>query len=156
EAGATAFRLPIVPDDPDRLAAALMGAAASADLVLLLSGSAKGADDHTVCVIERVGQLVVQGVAIKPGHPVALGLTGATPLMGVPGYPVSAVLAFELLAVPLLAALGAPTLERPHARATAATGMTSTPLSDEWMRLRLARVSGTLLAVPLRRGAGVL
>jgi putative molybdopterin biosynthesis protein len=76
--------------------------------------------------------------------------------MGVPGYPVSAVLAFELLAVPLLAMVGGRAIERPRARATAAAAMTSTPRSDEWMRLRLARVSGTLLALPLRRGAGVL
>ena len=103
--GAIAARIPIAPDDPDVLADTLERLAADADLVLVLSGSAKGTDDHTVAVIERVGSVVVQGVAIKPGHPVVLGVVGSTPVMGVPGYPVSATLAFDLFVTPYLAAL---------------------------------------------------
>jgi putative molybdopterin biosynthesis protein len=157
EAGGTVTLLPIVPDDPVLLEAALLGAAAAADLVLLLSGSAKGADDHTVTVLERAGEVVVQGVAVKPGHPVVLGHSGGTPLVGVPGYPVSAALAFELFAAPLLAELGGHTAAtRPRVRAGAAAAISSTPHSDEWIRLRLALVGGELRAVPLRRGAGVL
>lgn len=157
QAGGVAVRAPIVPDDPNLLTAALEHAAAAADLVLLLAGSAKGTDDHTVAVIERVGQVVVQGVAVKPGHPVVLGLVGSTPVIGVPGYPVSAALAFELFAAPLLTALGGgPTPERPRARATARAGIRSTPRSDEWVRVRAGRIGADLVALPLRRGAGVL
>jgi putative molybdopterin biosynthesis protein len=157
QAGGEAVAAPIVPDDPDLLTTALEGAATEADLVLLLSGSARGADDHTVAVIERVGEIVVQGVAVKPGHPVVLGLVGSTPVIGVPGYPVSAALAFELFATPLLTTLGGVlTTERPRIQATARAEIRSTPRSDEWVRVRVGRVGGELVAIPLRRGAGVL
>ena len=67
--------------DPEHLAAALEQAAADADLVLLVAGSAKGAGDHAVSVIGAVGQIVARGVAIRPGHPVVLGLAGSTPVI---------------------------------------------------------------------------
>jgi len=156
QAGGVAVREPIVPDDPDLLTAALERAADAADLVLLVAGSAKGTDDHTIAVIERVGRAVVQGVAVKPGHPVVLGLVGSTPVVGVPGYPVSAALAFELFAAPLLDTLGGLTPERPRVRATARAEIRSTPRSDEWVRVRVGRIGADLVAFPLRRGAGVL
>jgi putative molybdopterin biosynthesis protein len=157
QAGGVARKAPIVPDDPNLLAEALGEAAARADLVLLLSGSAKGTADHTVAVIERLGKVVVQGVAVRPGHPVILGVVGTTPVIGVPGYPVSAALAFELFAAPLLATLGGwhPT-DRPRVRATARAEILSTPRSDEWVRVRIGRIAGGLVVLPLRRGAGVL
>ena len=70
---------PIVADDPGLLAEALGAAAAEADLVLLLSGSAGGAGDHAVSVMERLGHVVAQGVAVKPGHPVVLAHCGPSP-----------------------------------------------------------------------------
>ncbi len=157
QAGGVAVRSRIVPDDPDLLTAALEGAAGEADLVLLVAGSARGAGDHTVAVMQRVGQVVVQGAAVRPGHPVVLGLTGSTPVIGVPGYPVSAALAFELFAAPLLARLGGEhTPERPRVRATCEAEIRSTPRSDEWVRVRVGRIGQSLVALPLRRGAGVL
>ena len=157
EAGGVATRGPIVADDPVALAEALAAAAAEGDLVLFLSGSAGGAGDHAVSVMEQLGHVVAQGVAVKPGHPVVLAHCGPVPVIGVPGYPVSAALAFELLGVPLLAELGGRLVApRPRVRATAAVELRSTPASDEWVRLRLARLGTGLVATPLRRGAGVL
>jgi putative molybdopterin biosynthesis protein len=157
EAGGVALRRPIVPDDPELLTTALAEAAAEADLVLLVAGSAKGRGDHAVAVIAEAGEVVVQGVSIRPGHPVVLGLTGSTPVIGVPGYPVSAALAFELFGVRLVAALGERQLTpRPRVRAVAPIEIPSTTGSEEWVRVRLGRVGGDLLAIPLRRGAGVL
>ena len=157
QAGGVAIRAPIVPDDPELLAAALERAAGEADLVLLVAGSARGAGDHTVAVMQRVGQVVVQGAAVRPGHPVVLGLVGSTPVIGIPGYPVSAALAFELFAAPLLARLaGGRPPERTRARARAGDEIRSTPRSDEWVRVRVGRIGEDLVALPLRRGAGVL
>jgi len=157
ETGGIAERRPIVPDDPEHLAAALEQAAADADLVLLVAGSAKGAGDHAVSVIGAVGQIVARGVAIRPGHPVVLGLAGSTPVIGVPGYPVSAALAFELLGARLLAELvGRPIARRRTTTAIAPLEIPSTPRSEEWIRVRLGRVASHLLALPLRRGAAVL
>ncbi|MEA2245770.1 MAG: molybdopterin molybdotransferase, partial [Solirubrobacteraceae bacterium] len=157
ELGAEARRLPIEPDDPDRIATAIHAAAAGADLVIVVAGSSAGRDDHTAAVIERAGTLAVHGVAVRPGHPVVLGAVDATPVLGAPGYPVSAALTFDIFAAPLLARLeGAPPPESPVAQARLARKLASTMGMDDWVRVRLGRVGGRLVATPLPRGAGVL
>ncbi len=156
-AGAEAWRSEIVPDDPDRIAATVREAAARADLVIVVAGSSAGRDDHTAAIVERLGTLAVHGVAVRPGHPVVLGAVDATPVLGAPGYPVSAALTFDIFAAPLLAALeGAAPAERPRARARVARKLASTMGMDDWVRVRLGRVGGALVATPLPRGAGVL
>src|SRR3954454_7397050 len=157
EAGCEARRLPICPDAPERIAAAVREAAATADVVLIGAGASAGRDDHTATVVERTGTLVAHGVAVKPGHPVVLGVVDRTPVIGVPGYPVSAALTFDIFVRPLVASLeGAAPAERPRARARLARKLASTMGMDEWVRLRLGRVGGALVATPLPRGAGVL
>src|SRR3954449_6188531 len=157
EAGCEAVRTEIVPDEPDQIAAAVREAAARADLVIVVAGSSAGRDDYTAGIVERLGTLAVHGVAVRPGHPVVLGAVDATPVLGCPGYPVSAALTFEIFAAPLLAALeGATPPERPRARARVARKLASTMGMDDWVRVRLGRVRGELVATPLPRGAGVL
>ncbi|MEA2270168.1 MAG: molybdopterin molybdotransferase [Solirubrobacteraceae bacterium] len=157
QAGCEARRLPIEPDDPERIAAAIRAAAADADLVIVVAGSSAGRDDHTAAVIDRLGTLAVHGVAVRPGHPVVLGALDATPVLGAPGYPVSAALTFDIFAAPLLAALeGSAPAERPRARARVARKLASSMGMDDWVRVRLGRVGGALVATPLPRGAGVL
>lgn len=157
EAGCEATVTAILADDPAVLAAALTAAADTADLVILIAGSSAGRDDYTARVVAAAGTLAVHGVAVKPGHPVVLGVTGATPVMGAPGYPVSAALTFDIFAAPLLAALeGAPPPERPETTARLARKLPSSIGSDDWIRVRLGRVGGEIVATPLPRGAGVL
>ncbi|MEA2245834.1 MAG: molybdopterin molybdotransferase, partial [Solirubrobacteraceae bacterium] len=157
QAGCEARRLAIEPDDPERIAAAVRGAAAGAVLVIVVAGSSAGRDDHTAAVIDRLGTLAVHGVAVRPGHPVVLGAVDATPVLGAPGYPVSAALTFDIFAAPLLASLeGAAPAERPRARARVARKLASSMGMDDWVRVRLGRVGGALVATPLPRGAGVL
>jgi putative molybdopterin biosynthesis protein len=156
-AGCAAWRSEILPDDPDAIAAAAREAASRADLVIVVAGSSAGRDDHTATIVERLGVLAVHGVAVRPGHPVVLGAVDATPVLGAPGYPVSASLTFEIFAAPLLAELeGATPAERPRARARIARKLASTMGMDDWVRVRLGRVGGELVATPLPRGAGVL
>jgi putative molybdopterin biosynthesis protein len=157
EAGCEARAEAIVPDDPALIEAAVARAAAAADLVVVIAGSSAGRDDHTAAVVERAGRLLVHGVAVRPGHPVVLGEVGGTPVLGAPGYPVSAALTFELFALPLLAALeGVAPVGRPRARARLARRLASPMGADDWIRVRLGRVGGALVAAPLPRGAGVL
>src|ERR671923_755042 len=157
EAGCETIALDIEPDDPDRIAAAVRDAAARADLVIVVAGSSAGRDDYTAAVVERLGTLAVHGVAVRPGHPVVLRAVDATPVLGAPGYPVSASLTFDIFAVPLLAALeGATPPERPRARARLARKYASSMGMDDWVRVRLGRVGGELVATPPPRGAGVL
>ncbi len=161
EFGWEARTTPVVPDDPDRIIAALRQAAAEADLVVLVAGSSAGRDDYTARVVEAAGTLAVHGVAVKPGHPVVLGAVTevgeGTPVLGAPGYPVSAALTFEIFAAPLLSRLeGAAPRERPFVHARLARKLASTLGSDDWVRVRLGKVGGEIVATPLPRGAGVL
>ena len=157
EAGATATIAPIVPDDPEALRRSLEEACASADVVLVLAGSSAGRDDHTANVVASAGALSVHGIAVKPGHPVVLGVVANTPVVGVPGYPVSAALTFELLVSPLLAELqGTGVVQNPRAQASVARKIGSALGVEDWVRVRLGQVGGTLVAAPLAGGAGVL
>jgi putative molybdopterin biosynthesis protein len=157
EAGCEVETTAILPDDPARIAAAVRDGAARSDLVIVIAGSSAGRDDHTAAVVKHAGTLLVHGVAVKPGHPVVLGVVDGTAVLGAPGYPVSAALTFEVFALPLLAALeGTAPQARPRARARLARRLASSLGSDDWIRVRLGRVGGGLVAAPLPRGAGVL
>ena len=171
-AGCEAHRFEITPDDPEEIAAAVRAAAPRSDLVIVIAGSSAGRDDHTAAVVAEVGTLAVHGVAVRPGHPVVLGVVhgerpnapggqvggrAPTPVLGAPGYPVSAALTFDIFAAPLLARLeGAPPPEAPTAQARLTRKLASTMGMDDWVRVRLGRVEGRLVATPLPRGAGVL
>ena len=156
-AGCTSIVLAICRDDPARIAEAVVAAAAEADLVLIGAGSSAGRDDYTARVVAQVGAVAVHGVAVKPGHPVVLGVVGSVPVIGVPGYPVSAAMTFDLFAAPLLADLeGVAPVMRPRARVRLARKLVSTMGSDDWVRLRVGRVRGELVGAPLARGAGIL
>jgi putative molybdopterin biosynthesis protein len=157
EVGSRAHVTEIIPDDPDIITAAVTSAAAEADLVLLIAGSSAGRDDHTARVVAGAGTLAVHGVAVRPGHPVVLGVVDRTPVIGVPGYPVSAALTFDIFAAPLLAELeGAAPRERPSTAAHLARKLPSAIGMDDWVRVRLGRVRDRVVATPLPRGAGVL
>ena len=157
EAGCEAWCLPVQPDDPAGIAAAVRAAAADADLVVVVAGSSAGRDDHTARVVGDCGVLAVHGVAVRPGHPVVLGVVDATPVLGAPGYPVSAALTFEIFALPLLAALeGTAAAVRPTTTARLARKLPSVVGMDDWVRVRLGVVAGQVVATPLPRGAGVL
>ena len=107
--------------------------------------------------MSSVGTLAVHGVAVRPGHPVVLGTVGRTPVLGAPGYPVSAALTFDIFAAPVLdELLGAPPRRRPRADAKLARKLASPLGMDDWVRVRLGSVGGSLVATPLPRGAGVL
>jgi putative molybdopterin biosynthesis protein len=157
ERGCHAYCLPIEPDDPERIARAARAAAAGCDLLIIVAGSSAGRDDYTARVVADLGTLAVHGVAVRPGHPVVLGTLDRTPVLGCPGYPVSAALTFDIFAAPLLAELeGAAPSQRPSTRARLARKLASVVGMDDWVRVRLGRVGGRIVATPLPRGAGVL
>ncbi|HEY0572731.1 MAG TPA: molybdopterin biosynthesis protein [Pseudonocardia sp.] len=160
ELGCEARVTEIITDDPAAITKALRTAAADADLVILIAGSSAGRDDYTARVVAEAGTLAVHGVAVRPGHPVVLGTVAgepATPVLGAPGYPVSAALTFDIFAAPMLADLqGAAPRERPSTTARLARKLPSAIGMDDWVRVRLGRVAGEVVATPLPRGAGVL
>jgi molybdopterin molybdotransferase len=97
--------LGIVPDDPATVAATLRRAAEASDLIVTSGGVSTGEEDHVRAAIANHGSLYFWRLAIKPGRPVAMGQVGATPLAGLPGNPVAALLTFALVARPIIEAL---------------------------------------------------
>lgn len=157
EWGGVATRLPPVPDRQDLLRAAVAGAIADHDVIVVNAGSSAGAEDHTATVLSEFGEVVVHGVAIRPGHPVILGVAAGKPALGLPGYPVSAALTADLFLRPLLYRLqGLTPPPRPAVTATISRKLLSPIGEDEFVRVTLGRVDGRLIATPLARGAGVV
>ena len=148
----------VIPDDYQSLLEMLRQAVRSdADLVLINAGSSAGSEDYTAGLIAELGQVLVHGVTMMPGKPVMLGLVEGKPVIGVPGYPVSAILAFEQFARPLLFSMqGMPTPAEPEATATLGRKLPSRLGLEEFVRVILGRVKDRLVAMPLQRGAGVI
>lgn len=156
--GGQATRYPIIPDNFEQIRATVAEAAQTHDLVLLNAGSSAGSEDFSARVVESLGQLLVHGVAVRPGHPVIIGMTGAhTLIIGVPGYPVSAALTGEIFVEPVLAKWQG---REPHAPPTLTATLTRKVLSpvgdDDYVRVTVGEVGGQVVATPLTRGAGVI
>jgi len=160
--GGEPTRFPIIKDDFDLICERVLDAAQTHDLVLLNAGSSAGAEDFSAKVVEKLGQLLVHGVAVRPGHPVILGMVNRKPqnlkpIIGVPGYPVSAALTVDIFVEPILATwLGRPVRELPKETATLTRKIVSPGGDDDFVRVAVGRVGDKLLAAPLSRGAGVI
>jgi putative molybdopterin biosynthesis protein len=163
--GGQAVRFPIIPDRFELIQQTVRQAAEQHDLILLNAGSSAGSEDFSARVIETLGEVLVHGVAVRPGHPVILGMIhlnqaggrSQTPIIGVPGYPVSAALTAEIFVEPLLAGwLGRRPAEPITVSATLTRKVTSPAGDEDYMRVAVGRVGEKLLAAPLARGSGVI
>jgi len=157
QAWGTFTRWPMLPDDLEALKAAIVAATGEHDLVLVLAGSSAGTRDFTARAVRETGTLLVHGVAVRPGHPVIMGMVNNTPVIGVPGYPVSAALTGELFVRPLLyrwAGQAAPRQER--IKGTLTRKLTSPTGDDDFVRVTVGQVGERTLVTPLSRGAGVI
>lgn len=156
EWGAEPVLHPVVPDDLDAIRAAVREAALSSDLILVSAGSSHGSRDFTAMVMEELGEVLVHGVATRPGKPVVLGRVGPVPAIGVPGYPVSAALALELFARPLIASMtGVPVPAAETTTAVLSRSIVSPMGVDEFVRVKLGKVGDRLVATPISRGAAL-
>ena len=157
EWGAEARRLPIVPDERGLLAAAVSGAIDDCDLVIVNAGSSAGSRDYTSSIVEQLGELVVHGIAIRPGHPTILGIARGKPLIGIPGYPVSALLTTELVVKPIVFHLqGIVPPAPPRIKASVSRKISSSMGQDDFVRVTLGRIGERIVATPLSGGAGVI
>ncbi len=157
ECGGAPEVFPAVADDPALLEQALRDALPDHHLVALIAGSSAGEHDFTAEVIAGAGELLAHGIEVMPGKPAVLGAAAGKPVIGVPGYPVSAiVIAREILQPALRKMLGAGPASPPTARAVAPRKIPSRLGLEEFVRVTLGRVEDRLMAVPLARGAGVI
>jgi len=157
EAGGTATVLPSASDNPAKLKEALRGALQDHHLVAIIAGSSAGEHDFTAQIIEEEGELLAHGIDVMPGKPAVLGVVQNKPVVGVPGYPVSAIVVAREIIEPALAKfLGQGFVSRPKVRALVPKKIDSHLGLEELVRVILGRVDNKLVAVPLRRGAGVI
>ncbi len=155
--GGEATRLEAVPDDFDRILSTVRKALADHDMVIINAGSSAGSEDYTARVVETLGELFVHGVAIRPGHPIVLGVAEGKPILGAPGFPVAAALSFDLFARPVLYRMqGLEPPERPRTRAVLTRKVLSPMGEDEFLRVTLGRVGKRVVATPLKRGASII
>ncbi|MDR0323823.1 MAG: molybdopterin biosynthesis protein [Treponema sp.] len=145
----------VIPDDPALLENAVKNALSQYDMILIIAGSSAGTEDYTAVVLKKLGKIIVHGAAIKPGKPVILAVADGKPVIGIPGYPVSAFIAYRNFVSPVLARLaGKKEAELPVAEAIIAKRLVSSLKHREYVRVKVGNVDGRLVASPLARGAG--
>jgi molybdopterin molybdotransferase len=163
--GAATTDLGILPDDPDRLARAIAGAAAGHDLVVTSGGVSTGEADHVRRAVEAIGRLVFWRVAIKPGRPVAMGVVpangpkGSAAFVGLPGNPAAVYVTFARVVRPLLLRLaGAEAVPLLALPVRAAFGYRKKAGRREYVRVKLKRAAdGAVDAVKhAQEGAGII
>ena len=158
EAGGEFVSCPIVRDDPREIKDAVRSASREGcDVVVVNAGSSAGSEDYTPSIVEEMGEVLVHGVSIMPGKPTLLGVVDERPIIGIPGYPVSAVISCELFVKPLIAAmLGIAAPKRESIRVVPTRRLPSKLGVEEFVRVRAGRVGERVVATPLPRGAGVI
>jgi putative molybdopterin biosynthesis protein len=158
ECGADAEILKPVPDVPGKLKNALETALASRyDLIMLIAGSSAGSEDFTPALLEELGKLLVHGIAVMPGKPALLAAIEGRPVVGIPGYPVSAAVAFREFAHPLLFIMqGLTPPEYNHVEVIVGRKIPSKLGLEEHVRVILGNVGGKTVAMPISGGAGVI
>ena len=157
EWGGEAVRHAIVPDDLGLLKENILSALGRSDLVVVNAGSSAGQQDFTVHALRDLGEVFVHGIHIRPGKPVILGMVQGKPVVGIPGYPVSAVLTLDLFIKPVIHAWqGQPAPAPAIIKATLSRQVASTMGLEEFLRVKVGIVEGRFIATPVSRGAGML
>ncbi len=157
EWGGKPKRLSSVPDDPDLIKDALKQATRTNDAVVIIAGSSAGEHDFTVAVLESLGDILVHGIDVMPGKPAILAIIDGIPVIGLPGYPVSAVVICQQILRKLIAQhLGREAEEPQKVLATLPRKIPSRLGLEEFVRVGLGRVGKKVIANPLGRGAGVI
>jgi putative molybdopterin biosynthesis protein len=147
-----------VPDDPAKIKKAVTASLNEGyDLVLIIAGSSAGSEDHTPAVLAEMGELLVHGVTVMPGKPTVLAAVDNHPVVGIPGYPVSAAICFREFVRPLLYRMqGIVQPETETIDAVVGRKLPSKPGLEEHVRVILGRIEDRVVAVPLSGGAGLL
>jgi putative molybdopterin biosynthesis protein len=157
EDGGIPVRHAIVGDDPPKLREAVLFLLEETDLVLVIAGSSAGSEDYTRSIFEESGEVLAHGVSMMPGKPTLLGRSRNKPVIGIPGYPVSAIMAYEELVRPILhQSLGLTNPERPRIKALPTRKLPSKLGTEEFLRVKVGHVGEKFLASPLPRGSGVI
>lgn len=153
--GANPTRFAPIADDYNRLKNAIDKAIDEYDMVIINAGSSAGTEDFTVHILRELGEVLVHGVAIKPGKPVILAIVKGKPVIGLPGYPVSAYINFENFVIPVLGLMNGEMQAKSNmVEAVVSKRLVSSLKHKEYVRVKVGKVEDKLVASPLARGAG--
>ncbi len=157
EWGGEPVRFRIIPDDIKELKNAISEAHKIGDMIIINAGASAGSEDFTSRAISETGEVILHGVSIKPGKPVILGMVKNKPVLGIPGYPVSAFITFNLFAKPVIYKWQGIEMEPAEVlRAVLSRQAASTLGQEEFLRVKIGKVGDKFIATPVSRGAGVL
>lgn len=157
EWGGRALRFDPVADDLDLIKEAILKGCEKGDLVVVNAGSSAGSADYTVHAVAELGEVMIHGINIKPGKPVILGWVRNRPVLGIPGYPVSAFITFQLFAKPLIYRWRGLDCPEPRFIKARLSRQVASPLGqEEFLRVKVGKVGERVIATPVGRGAGVL
>ncbi len=146
-----------VPDDIDKIKRAILEGCEKGDIVVVNAGSSAGSEDFTAAAIAALGEVILHGINIKPGKPVILGWVKNRPVIGIPGYPVSAYITFNLFVKELIYRMQGLDMPEPEfIKARLSRQVASSLGQEEFLRVKLGKVGENLIATPVSRGAGVL
>ncbi len=151
-AGAIAYRVGIVSDDPDEFADALSDQLVRADMVVTSGGVSKGQYDVVKDVLSRTGRVEFGEVAMQPGKPQGFGFVGEddTPIFTLPGNPVSAYISFEVFCVPAIRRMmGREPFRRPTVRALTSHGLSSPAGKQQFVRAQFEVDRGGAHVTPI-------
>ena len=153
--GANPTRFAPIADDYNKLKNAIDKAIDEHDMVIVNAGSSAGTEDFTVHILRELGEVLVHGVAIKPGKPVILAIVKGKPVIGLPGYPVSAYINFENFVIPVLSLMNGEMQTKSNmVKAVVSKRLVSSLKHKEYVRVKVGKVEDKLVASPLARGAG--
>lgn len=157
EWGGEAIRHEIVPDNYEQIKQAVALSLETSDMVITNAGTSAGTEDFTARIFAELGEVLVHGVAIKPGKPVILAFCQGKPVIGLPGYPVSAMLTAELFVKDVLYQRQClPIPQAQQVPAVLARQLYSPVGVEEFVRVSVGTIQGKTVAAPLSRGAGII
>ena len=162
--GGVPKRYEIVEDDYEKIKETVLKALDENDIVVTNAGSSAGTEDYTVHILREIGEVIVHGVAMKPGKPVILAMVNGKPVIGLPGYPVSAYLALENFLAPILEKMTgrekqesktqeSKTSESKMIEAYVSKRIVSSLKHREYVRVKVGKVDDKYVCAPLARGA---
>jgi putative molybdopterin biosynthesis protein len=148
-------RYPIVKDDYKLIKSSVLKAIEENDVVLINAGSSAGREDFTASIVKDIGELIIHGVAIKPGKPVVMGVIKDKPIIGIPGFPVSAFFVMDEIVKPIIYGYqGLETEPKKMVDAVLTKRCMSSLKYLEFLRVKLGYIGEKYVATPLTRGAG--
>jgi len=143
-------------DNEAVLTAMVERAFSECDAVLISGGSSVGVKDATCRIIEKLGTLLLHGIAMKPGKPTIMGKAGMKPIVGLPGHPVAAYFVTKLFVLPLISRLEGRNFRRYGVKARLTESIGANHGRAQYQSVHLERHQGVLYASPIRSKSGLI